>query len=154
MRAARPRKVLFVCIGNCVRSQMAEAFARVYGKDVMAPSSGGMAAAGFIADETVKVMAERGVPLDGQFSKSVFETEAPYDIVVNMAGVPIPRILGKDHRTWPVPDPMGMSEDAFRAAAQDIENRVMALILELRRRPAKKTRSSPAETGPFRPKRG
>jgi protein-tyrosine-phosphatase len=126
-------KILFVCIGNCVRSQMAEAFARVYGKDVIVASSAGMAPAGFIAGETIQVMLERGVSLDGQFSKSVFEAPGgPFDIVINMAGMPVPRALGKDHRDWPVPDPMGMKEEAFRAAAQDIENRVMALILELR----------------------
>jgi protein-tyrosine-phosphatase len=132
-------KVLFVCIGNCVRSQMAEAFARAYGKDVIDAASGGMAPAGFIASETVKVMGERGISLDGQFSKSVFEAAAgAYDLVINMAGMPIPRELGTHHRNWPILDPIGTSEENFRTAAQDIENRVMALILELRRPAAKR----------------
>jgi protein-tyrosine-phosphatase len=119
---------------------MAEAFARTYGSDVLAPASAGVNPAGFIAEEVVEVLTERGVSLGSQFSKSIFELrDVPYDIVVNMAGEPIPKALGRELRTWPIPDPMGGKPEVFQSAAERIESLVMNLILELRagrRKPA------------------
>ena len=48
----QPQRVLFVCVGNACRSQMAEGFARAYGKDVMVPESAGLAPAMTVPDET------------------------------------------------------------------------------------------------------
>jgi protein-tyrosine-phosphatase len=126
------KTVLFVCIGNCIRSQMAEAFARVYGKDVIEPSSAGVAPAGFIADDAIAVMAERGILMDGQFSKDLVESGGPFDIAVNMSGETLPSALAREIRTWPVADPMGKKRVAYEQAAAQIENLVMALVLDLR----------------------
>ena len=56
----KPKRVLFVCIGNSCRSQMAEAFARAYGRDVVAPASAGVYPANVIAPDTMRAMAEGG----------------------------------------------------------------------------------------------
>ena len=52
------KRVLFVCIGNSCRSQMAEGFARAYGSDVMIPASAGFTPASRVAPDTIRAMAE------------------------------------------------------------------------------------------------
>ncbi len=144
------KSVLFVCIGNCIRSQMAEGFALTYGRDVMKAYSAGLSPAGFVSDIAAKLMSERGISLAGQFSKSIPEVPgAPYDLLINISGEPIPaRGLAKEVRVWTVADPMTKKEPAYQEAAQQIENLVMALVLELRNanRPATTSRRMPQQT--------
>ena len=138
-QATGKRRVLFVCLGNCIRSQLAEAFARAYGSDVIEAHSCGIAPAGFIAEPVQRILRERGVKLGGQSSKSFYEAgPGPFDLVVNISGLPLPRnfpapAAERAAREWPVPDPMGLKDEAYVEAARDIEARVMALVLELRR---------------------
>lgn len=134
--AARKR-VLFVCIGNCVRSQMAEAFARAYGRDVIRAESAGVAPAGFISPETEKILLDRGISVERQYSKSVYELDhLPFDLLVNIAGDALPfgirQSLARETRSWKVADPMGKAVEQFLEAAEQIENLVMSLILEFR----------------------
>jgi arsenate reductase len=135
-RAAKPKgakkRVLFICIGNSCRSQMAEAFARAYGPDVMTARSAGLSPAAIIMPLTEMVLEEKNIRLDGQFPKSLeFALREPFDIAVNMSGegisLPISRIL-----EWPVQDPVGLEPEVYRAVADQIEGLVMRLILELR----------------------
>ena len=126
------KRVLFVCIGNSCRSQMAEAFARAYGSDVMEARSAGVAPATIIMPHTRQVLAEKNVRVDGQFPKSLeMVAREPFDIVVNMSGAkmafPAARVVD-----WPVPDPVGHNEETYRAVATQVEALVMRLILELR----------------------
>jgi protein-tyrosine-phosphatase len=136
--AKRKFRVLFVCVGNCIRSQFAEAFARAYGADVIEPYSCGVTPAGFIAEPVGRILKERGITLGRQASKSVYEAgPGPFDVVVNLTGMPLPRNFplpqrDASPRSWPVPDPMGSPEEAYREAAQEIEHLVMRLVLELR----------------------
>ncbi|MDX2153148.1 MAG: hypothetical protein SFV54_20555 [Bryobacteraceae bacterium] len=126
-------RVLFVCVGNACRSQMAEAFARKYGSDVLEPVSGGLAPANEIPDVTRRVMREKNIELDNQFPKPV-EITSPnsFDIVVNMSGYPL-EFTGPVHRVeWPIKDPMGAGEDTHRKIRDEVENAVMRLILTLR----------------------
>jgi len=140
-RTAAPakRRVLFVCIGNCIRSQFAEAFARSYGSDVIEAYSCGLAPAGFIAEPVHRILRERGISLAGHSSKSSYEAgPGPFDLIVNMSGDSLPRnfpapVWERRARQWAVRDPMGLNEEAYELAARDIEARVMALVLELRR---------------------
>ena len=124
--AARKR-VLFVCIGNCVRSQMAEAFARAYGGDVIKAESAGLAPAGFVSRDAERILLERGISMDGQYSKAIHETsDPPFDLLVNIAGDALPMIIqqsiARDARDWRVADPMGKKEADYRQAAEQIEN--------------------------------
>lgn len=138
-KPAAKRRVLFVCLGNCIRSQMAEAFARAYGSDVIDAHSCGIAPAGFIAEPVQRLLRERGVALTGQSSKTFYEAgPGPFDLIVNISGGPLPRNFPapaqeKRAREWLVRDPMGLKDDAYAEAARDIEARVMSLVLELRR---------------------
>jgi arsenate reductase len=130
-RFSKP-KVLFVCIGNSCRSQMAEAFARAYGADVMIARSAGIAPATSIAPMTREVVAQRNIRMDDHFPKA-FEMamlEQP-DLVVNMSGSPLATGLARVIE-WPVQDPIGQREEVYRSVAAQIEGLVMRLVLELR----------------------
>ena len=126
------QKVLFVCLGNACRSQMAEGFARAYGKDVMTPESAGLAPAMAVPIETKETMAEKNLDISAQFPKpvSVFP-EGHFDRVVKMSGYPLSRFPMVTE--WKVRDPIGGTADEYRAVRDQIENLVMKLILELRR---------------------
>jgi arsenate reductase (thioredoxin) len=152
------KKVLFVCIGNCIRSQMAEGFAKKYGSDVIHALSAGLAPAGYVSEITEKLMGERGISLAGHVSKSIPEVPgAPFDILINISGEPIPiRGLAAEVRAWNVGDPMGKKEAAYGEALQQIENLTMSLILELRAAARKEKMAAsgakrPATTGIRRP---
>ena len=126
------QRVLFVCLGNACRSQMAEGFARTYGKDVLMPESAGLAPASAIPIETRETMAEKNIDISAQFPKPV--SVFPYghfDRVVNMSGYPLPGF--QTATEWKVRDPIGGTPDQYRAARDQIEHLVMKLILELRR---------------------
>lgn len=131
--ATAPKRVLFVCIGNAIRSQMAEAFARTYGSDVIVPSSAGLAPANTIPPLTRQILAERNIQIDQQFPKGLDLLPGPFDMVVNLSGFPVP-VAAQELLTWPVPDPIGQKEEVYRQAAATIENLVMQLILNLRNR--------------------
>ena len=126
------KQVLFVCIGNSCRSQMAEAIAKTYGSDVLTAHSAGLSPAMIIQPQTIQVLLERNVRTDGQFPKNLeVVLQQPFDVVVNMSGqrlqVPGARVI-----EWPVQDPIGLSETVYRNVATQIEGLVMRLILDLR----------------------
>ena len=111
-----PVKVLFVCVGNCVRSQMAEAIARHCCADIMLPESAGVSPLGFIDVTTQAVLRERGIPFDGQFSKGLHSHKLRKpDVVVNMSGIHGKALFPEHHvEEWVVKDPFG--EDIERIA--------------------------------------
>lgn len=126
-------RVLFVCIGNSCRSQMAEGFARIYGSDVLEAHSAGLYPAAIIAPLTKKVMIEKNIDLSEHFPKGL-EAMIPVtpDLVINMSGQRMPVPPGTRIEEWKVLDPIGLSEDVFRQVAGEIEQRVMRLVLSLR----------------------
>jgi hypothetical protein len=67
------RRVLFVCVGNAFRSQMAEGFMRTYGGREWEVASAGVSPAGYLPGETVSMMAEKGIDVSGQFPKTLDE---------------------------------------------------------------------------------
>ena len=68
--APAKKRVLFVCIGNSCRSQMAESFARAYGADVLEVRSAGLSPATIVSPLTKQILAERNLNTDGQFPKA------------------------------------------------------------------------------------
>jgi arsenate reductase len=133
-RAAPRPRVLFLCIGNSCRSQMAEGFARAYGVDVMEPLSAGLYPAAIIAPLTKKVMLEKNIDIGAQFPKALDGLPSgPVNMVINMSGYNVPLPQGATLEEWKVEDPIGLSEETFREVANDIEQRVMRLVLALRR---------------------
>jgi arsenate reductase len=140
----RPFRVLFVCLGNAIRSQMAEGFARTYGSDVMTPRSAGLSPATNIIPLTRKVMLEKNIDLGDVLPKAISDHGSdPFDLVVNLSGYPLPAELRAPIREWKVADPMGLKEQAYQDAANQIERLVMDLILELRQLKKKLQREFP-----------
>jgi arsenate reductase len=136
------KKVLFVCIGNSCRSQMAEAFARRYGSDVMVPSSGGLAPASIVSAMTRKVMLDyKGISLDDHYPKLLFDAPgSPWDLVVNISGALLPpNFPCAEARDWAVRDPVLDPEPLHLKVVEQIEGLVQQLILELRDATASRT---------------
>ncbi len=128
----KKKRVLFVCIGNSCRSQMAEAFARAYGSDIMEVKSAGVSPATYIAPLTKKTLSERNLSIDDHFPKGLdLMRRQQFDVVVNMSGVPV-AFAGARTIDWKVPDPIGQTESYYRTVATQIEELVMRLIVELR----------------------
>ncbi len=114
---------------------MAEGFARAYGSDVVEPFSAGLYPTGIVAPLTKKIMLEKNIDLSGQFPKALDGIPAPPpDIVINMSGQTLPATAGAVIEEWTICDPIGESEERFREVANEIEQRVMRLILTLRAR--------------------
>jgi arsenate reductase (thioredoxin) len=135
---ADPVKVLFVCVGNCVRSQMAEAIARHCCTDIIAAESAGVSPLGFIDKTTQAVLRERGIPIDGQFSKGLrSHTLRKPDLVINMSGIHGKSLFPEhDVEDWKVRDPFGEDIEVHRAICNDIEARVTLLAARLRTKAA------------------
>lgn len=128
------KRVLFLCVGNSCRSQMAEGFARKYGSDVMQPASAGLSPAPIVQPLTKKVMEEKNINLDDQFPKTLDAVNVPtFDLIVNMSGMKLPSKMPIEVREWKVEDPIGKTEDVYVAVRDRLEMAVMQLILELRR---------------------
>src|SRR5215831_14149238 len=110
------KKILFVCIENSNRSQMAEAFARIFGgKDVEARSAGSKPS-GKVNPKAVAAMKELEYDLNMHWSKSLDEVKqnAPFDAVVTMGcGDACPRMLAKKIIDWQIPDPKNMEREEF-----------------------------------------
>ena len=127
------KRVLFVCIGNSCRSQMAEGFARAYGGDILIAASAGLSPASIVQPLTKQVLAERNIRIEDQFPKGMeILTHERFDLIVNMSGEKLPLAAGVPVRDWPVNDPIGQLEPVYKAVAGQIEALVMRLILELR----------------------
>jgi arsenate reductase len=126
------RRVLFVCIGNSCRSQMAEAFARRYGSDVIEPESAGLAPCEMVAPVTKELMLEKNIDLDGFLPKGLAQTGGKFDLIVNMSGRQLPRTRAPV-REWKIEDPIWVSRERHCEIRDEIEMRVQKLILELRR---------------------
>jgi arsenate reductase (thioredoxin) len=137
------KRVLFLCIGNSCRSQMAEGFARRYGSDVMECESAGLAPADIVQSLTKKVMQDKNINIENQYPKDLSAiTVNSFNVVVNMSGRKLETRLPIEVREWNVEDPIGRDEEVYLAVRDRIENAVMQLILEFRRE-AKKLSARP-----------
>jgi len=113
---------------------MAEAFANHYGSDVLTAVSSGLAPTPGVARNTARVMEEMNVDVSHHMPRlyNPFEA-AECDIVINMAGFGLPGPPPKELIEWRVVDPIGAPVETYRAVRNDLEQRVMRLILDLRR---------------------
>lgn len=129
-------KVLFLCIGNSCRSQMAEALARHLAPEVIHPSSAGLAPLGSIAPGTRAVLAEIGVGCDGQASKPLRHADCEnLDLLVNLSGQSLENLFDDPVvpvEDWDVRDPFGGDLEDYRRARDDIDRRVRDLAGRLR----------------------
>jgi protein-tyrosine-phosphatase len=126
------KRVLFVCIENSNRSQMAEAFAHLYGGDKVEALSAGSAPSGQINPKAIRFMAEIGYDLSRHASKSLQEIEGEFDAVVTMGcGDRCPWVPAKRREDWALPDPKHMDDSGYRAVRDEIAARVKALLNSL-----------------------
>lgn len=124
-------RVLFVCVGNSCRSQMAEAFARAEGLDA---ASAGTEPAASVSRTAMAAMDEVGVPMTDQTPKLLdWGTLASFDRTITMGcGVAESCPTLRTDADWGLDDPVGQPMDVFRAVRDDIRARVAALARELR----------------------
>lgn len=127
-------RLLFVCIENSSRSQMAEGFARMYGPGLVVAESAGSRPATRVNPRAVAAMAERGYDMTGHYSQSlVVAGPGPWDYVVTMGcGDACPWIPAIERIDWDIPDPTRMSDDEFRAIRDRIEAAVIELLARIR----------------------
>jgi protein-tyrosine-phosphatase len=124
------KKVLFVCTENSCRSQIAEAFAHLYGKDKIEPFSAGSKPSGKINPKAIESMKEIGYDLARHSSKSLAEIpQEQYEYVITMGcGDVCPFVPAKYHEDWGIPDPKELSMEEFRRIRALIEDKVRELI--------------------------
>jgi protein-tyrosine-phosphatase len=131
--AGRPKRVLFVCVENSNRSQMAEAFARMHGGGRVEAHSAGSRPSGRVNPRAVEFMRERGYDLTAHTSKSLTEIPAgDYDVAVTMGcGDECPLVRAARREDWGIPDPKEMPPEEFRAVRDLIEFKVKELLAGL-----------------------
>ena len=126
------KRVLFVCVENSNRSQMAEAFARMHGGGRIEAMSAGSAPSGRINPKAMRFMAELGYDLATHASKSLDQVEGAFDAVVTMGcGDRCPWVPARLREDWALPDPRDMDDDGYRAVREEIGARVRALLTTL-----------------------
>lgn len=132
-------RVLFVCVENSNRSQMAEAFARLHGAERVEAWSAGSRPSGQVNPRAIRFMQEVGYDLSQHQSKSLDGFNGTeIDVAVTMGcGDACPLVHARRREEWQIPDPREMSDPEFRAVRDLIERKVLNLL-----------QSVQAETGP------
>lgn len=134
MSNTRPIKLLFVCIENSNRSQMSQAFARMYGGDKVEAYSAGSRPGGKVNPKAIAAMRELGYDLSQHESKSLDAVKdfAPFDVVVTMGcGDACPWMPASRFIDWQIPDPREMEPEAFNQVRDLIAQKVKDLLNEL-----------------------
>jgi arsenate reductase len=128
-----PLRLLFVCVGNSCRSQMAEGLARAMGGDAVEASSAGTMRAQQVAPKAVEAMAELGIDISGQSPKGLTEEMVDAADRVLIMGCDArdmcPVVWLEDAVDWELEDPMGKGLDKYR----EVRDLIRAHIEELLR---------------------
>jgi protein-tyrosine-phosphatase len=128
-----PPSVLFVCVHNAGRSQMAAAFLTSLAGDRVQARSAGSAPADAVNPVVVAAMREVGIDISGEIVKVLtVDVAKSSDVVITMGcGDACPFFPGKRYLDWELPDPAGQDLAAVRPIRDDIEHRVRGLLAEL-----------------------
>ncbi|HYG74862.1 MAG TPA: arsenate reductase ArsC [Planctomycetota bacterium] len=124
------KRVLFVCVENSCRSQMAEAFARIHGTGKIEAHSSGSRPSGKVNPRAIEFMAELGYDLSKHDSKPLTEIpDVEYDYAITMGcGDECPLVRARQREDWGIPDPKNLPPDEFRKIRALIENKVKELL--------------------------
>jgi arsenate reductase (thioredoxin) len=131
---SQPRiSVLFVCVENSNRSQMAQAFATIYGGDQVVSYSAGSRPSGKVNPKAVAAMNELGYDLTTHTSKGLdsFNGQSIDAAVTMGCGDVCPLVAARHRFDWQIPDPREMSPEQFRSIRDLIGEKVKALLQEL-----------------------
>jgi arsenate reductase len=125
--------LLFVCVENANRSQMAEAFARMHGNGRVEAYSAGSRPSGRINPRAIEFMAEVGYDLTTHDSKSLEQFNGQeVDVAITMGcGDACPLVLAKRREEWQIPDPREMPPEQYREVRDLIERKVKELLASL-----------------------
>jgi len=126
-------KIIFVCVENARRSQMAEGFAEAFGQGKIEVYSAGSSPSPQIDPLVIEVMKEKGIDLSGRRPKSLNElppVEVDYLVTMGCEET-CPAVLAKKIIEWDIPDPKGKSIDFYREIRDRIENKVRDLLKEI-----------------------
>ena len=132
MKIQKP-KILFVCIENAGRSQMAEGFARKIAGKLVEPYSAGSQPSGKVNPLAIEVMKEKGIDISSHYSKGFNEVPVKeFDYVVTMGcGDVCPFVPGKYNLDWQIPNPKDQPIDYVRQVRDMIEKEVEKLLNEI-----------------------
>jgi arsenate reductase len=127
------KTVLFVCVENSNRSQMAEAFARIHGGGSVEAASAGSRPSGRVNPKAVEAMRELGYDLSIHASKGLDGFNGrTIDVAVTMGcGDECPLVLAGRREDWKIPDPRDMTPEEFRGVRDLIERKVKELLASL-----------------------
>jgi arsenate reductase len=142
------RHILFVCVQNSCRSQIAEAFARLHGGDKIDAESAGSNPSGRVHSKAIESMKELGYDLSQHQSKSLSDIpDVEYDVAVTMGcgdacivdtrppqarqDAPFPVVRAKRREEWNIPDPTPLPPEQFRAVRDLIGTKVKDLLSKL-----------------------
>lgn len=131
---ASPRKrLLFVCVENANRSQMAQAFARIHGGERVEAHSAGSKPAGAINPRAIEAMREKGYDLTRHASSGLDALpDVEFDFVATMGcGDACPNVRARRREDWSIPDPRDLPPEAFGKVRDEIERKVRAVLVEL-----------------------
>ncbi|WP_433372002.1 arsenate reductase ArsC [Actinoplanes sp. CA-142083] len=129
--------VLFVCVHNAGRSQMAAGWLRHLAGDAVEVRSAGSEPAEQINRSAVEAMREVGIDITGQTPKKLaYETAEDSDVIITMGcGDACPVFPGKRYEDWKLDDPAGKDVEAVRPIRDEIRTRVEALLADLVQKP-------------------
>lgn len=128
------KNILFVCVENSNRSQMAQAFAMIHGKHIVEAFSAGSRPSGKINPKAIAAMAELGYDLSKHQSKSLDEIpEVEFEYAITMGcGDECPMVKAIHREDWNIPDPREMDETQFREVRELIEHKVKTLLARVK----------------------
>jgi protein-tyrosine-phosphatase len=129
------KKVLFVCVENSCRSQIAEGFARELGKEIIEPFSAGSRPSGIVNPDAIAVMREEGIDISKQRSKGFNNLPAgDFDYMITMGCKDTcPFYPAVKFREWQIPDPKGKNMEFFRSIRETIKKEIENLIAEIKK---------------------
>ncbi len=129
------KKVLFVCVENSCRSQIAEAFAKIHGSDVIESYSSGSRPSGIVNPKAIASIKDIGYDMSTHRSKSLSEIpDIEYDYVITMGcGDECPFVKSKHREDWEIPDPKDMDMKGFQSIRDMIGEKVKKLIADIRK---------------------
>jgi arsenate reductase len=127
------KRMLFVCVENSNRSQMAEAFARMHGGDRIEAYSAGSRPSGVVNPKAIESMGEVGYDSSTHKSKSLDDIpEVEYDFVATMGcGDACPFVRAKERADWQISDPKNLPSDEFNKVRDLIGDMVRATLASL-----------------------
>ncbi|CAL8978401.1 Glutaredoxin arsenate reductase [Cellulomonas sp. T2.31MG-18] len=129
----RKPTVLFVCMHNAGRSQLAAGLATARGGDQLRVTSAGLDPEDHVSEEVIASLAEHGIDWSGRTpTKLTAQAVADADVVIALKpGLDLPVVEGVRYETWPLPDPAGWDVDGIRPLREHLERRIAALLTDL-----------------------